>query len=173
MNTDIALFRIFNSLAGQYALTDKFIAILADYGLYIFLALFLFYSWYQSSLVTAGKWRFVLKGLGIGLVSRFITEIIKVLVIRLRPFLDLENVYLLTNASGFALPSGHSTIYFALAFYIWFADRKWGSVFILMATIFSLARVIAGVHYPLDILVGALIGFITSYFYHQLILPKN
>jgi undecaprenyl-diphosphatase len=59
-------------------------------------------------------------------------------------------------------PSDTATFLFTVAASFWLAWRWWGLVFGVFATVTSLARVYLGIHYPSDILVGALIGIGTS-----------
>jgi undecaprenyl-diphosphatase len=42
--------------------------------------------------------------------------------------------------------------------------KKWGIVFFAGAILMGLARIIAGIHWPVDILVGALIGILSAWF---------
>jgi undecaprenyl-diphosphatase len=73
----------------------------------------------------------------------------------------LKNVHQLTAESlNSSFPSGHSTFAFALAFSIFWYDKKSGIIFIILAILVALGRVLVGVHYPLDILFGALLGFL-------------
>jgi undecaprenyl-diphosphatase len=58
-----------------------------------------------------------------------------------------------------SFPSDHAVLFFALAAGLWFAWRRVGSLAMLYAVVvISLPRVYLGLHYPTDILVGALIG---------------
>jgi|SRR3989344_1016641 len=81
---------------------------------------------------------------------------------RPRPFLvyDIEHLFI-ENSSSF--PSGHSLFFFALAGAIYHFNKKWGSFFLFLAFLIGIARIMAGVHYPSDVLVGAFIGFLVSY----------
>ena len=46
---------------------------------------------------------------------------------------------------------------------IYFYNKKWGIVFFVAAILMALARIVAGVHYPLDILGGAAVGILSAY----------
>ena len=82
-----------------------------------------------------------------------------------RPFLRFEGLDPLFFYGGYnSFPSGHATLFASLATAIYLLHRKVGIIFILLAVLISLARVIAGVHFPIDILVGWVLGFTTSYF---------
>ncbi len=93
----------------------------------------------------------------------FISEILKFLFHTSRPFLVLHDVSPLFNQGGYAFPSGHASFFSALAFSIFFLHKKAGYVFMFFALLIGLARIIAGVHFPIDILGGFILGAITSY----------
>jgi undecaprenyl-diphosphatase len=61
-----------------------------------------------------------------------------------------------------SFPSDHATYFFAIAAGLWMISRWWGLLFGVFAAYVSLGRVYEGLHYPSDILVGALIGIATS-----------
>ena len=54
------------------------------------------------------------------------------------------------------------TLFFALATAVWFANRKWGAWYFILATLMGIARIYAGVHWPLDIIGGAAIGIVST-----------
>lgn len=53
-----------------------------------------------------------------------------------------------------SFPSGHAAFYMALALSIYRYHKKAGWVFIALAMLLSVSRIIMGVHYPLDIVAG-------------------
>src|SRR5262249_10157248 len=61
-----------------------------------------------------------------------------------------------------SFPSDYATYLFAIAASLWLISRWWGLFFGLYATLVAVARVYLGIHYPSDVLVGALIGIATS-----------
>ena len=105
----------------------------------------------------------VLHALLAALVAYLITAIIKIIFPTLRPFqVDGLPPLTFTIPSDASFPSGHSAEAFAVAITVWMHDRKVGWVFLSTATIVALARVWANVHYPVDILFGAIIGTIVA-----------
>lgn len=85
-----------------------------------------------------------------------------------RPFLALSEVSALFPETGFAFPSGHATFFSALAFSIFFLHKRAGYVFIAFALFIGLARIMVGVHFPVDILGGFFLGFFVSYVFDYL-----
>lgn len=82
-----------------------------------------------------------------------------------RPFQALSNCYQLIKPSDeFSFPSGHSAAAFVFASQIAFFYPAVAMVVYGWASLVALSRVILGVHYPLDILSGALLGSICSVF---------
>lgn len=70
--------------------------------------------------------------------------------------------------SGFSFPSSHASNHFALGFFMAATlgrKFKWvGPAALLWAFMVSYAQVYVGVHFPLDVTVGAIIGIITGSF---------
>jgi undecaprenyl-diphosphatase len=62
-----------------------------------------------------------------------------------------------------SFPSGHALFFFAAAMAIYRYDKKLGILFFAAASLISLARIFVGVHWPSDILAGALLGILTGW----------
>ena len=94
-------------------------------------------------------------------VGALITNVcLKNLVARTRPYEVVEGLKLLIEPqSDFSFPSGHTcaSIGAALAMYP-FLERKWGIPLVILAVLISLSRLYVGVHYPTDVLGGAVVG---------------
>ncbi len=102
-----------------------------------------------------------------------VADIIKLFFPTLRPFIvnGAPSLTLFPEHNG-AFPSGHSSAAFALAVTIWLHDRKLGWIYILLALIVGTARVLANVHYPVDILGGAVVGILTAFLVERVHLFK-
>ncbi len=92
-----------------------------------------------------------------------ITDLIKNYFPTVRPFIfdGLTPITLITPSDG-AFPSTHTAVGFALAVTILKHDKKVGVLYLIMAGLVGVARIMAHVHYPIDIIVGAVIGTVIS-----------
>lgn len=61
-----------------------------------------------------------------------------------------------------AFPSLHTAVAFAVSFTVYRRLPKFGLALLLLSSGIGVGRVISGVHYPIDILAGAGIGYISS-----------
>ncbi len=106
------------------------------------------------------------------LLSRgFLTEGIRFFYNIQRPFEVWQTTALTPEKVGVwnSFPSGHATFLFALATVLIFHNRKWGIWFFAFALINGIARIVAGVHWPMDIVGGALIGIASALIVHLLL----
>lgn len=163
MTLDIQVFHLLNSLAGQSPYLDGLIVFLASYLAYVLVALLLvlvFFSHYSKR----EKLEILLvAGISSVIAKYGITEIIRFFYHRPRPFSALQDISQLLANDAWSFPSGHATFFFAMAMAICLYNKKWGILFFVGAVVITLGRVIAGVHYPSDILGGALIGIVVAY----------
>lgn len=99
------------------------------------------------------------------LIARFgITELIRLFYSRPRPFEALADMnQLLFREGGGSFPSGHAVFSFAIAAVVGRYYPKTGIAFYAAAVLISISRVVAGVHWPSDILGGAVIGIGTGF----------
>lgn len=84
-----------------------------------------------------------------------------VMIERPRPFRASELVELRSPPpmSQFSLPSGHSSVAFAIAFALAFGSPSLGFAAFFVAGLVAFGRVGVGVHYPSDVLAGVFVGF--------------
>lgn len=111
------------------------------------------------------------------------SRLIKPFIARLRPCNDTslanEIIHRVPCGSGFSFPSAHATNHFAIAvFLICFFYHRWKPILPLglgWAFIISFAQIYVGVHYPVDTLLGALLGTsigLFTFFLFKKIQPK-
>ncbi len=92
-----------------------------------------------------------------------IAFLIKYFFPTLRPFLvDGQPVLTLSVPQDASFPSQHTALAFALAVTIFMHDKRVGWFFLMSALAIGVARVLANVHYPIDIFGGAFLGTIVA-----------
>jgi undecaprenyl-diphosphatase len=77
---------------------------------------------------------------------------------RPRPFESHHVDVLVSGTVGASLPSGHAATAFAGAVVLRGLLGRGGPALFALATVIAVSRVYVGVHYPFDVLVGALLG---------------
>ncbi|ADY28434.1 MULTISPECIES: phosphatase PAP2 family protein [Cellulophaga] len=103
-----------------------------------------------------------------------LTNLTKDFVGRLRPSSDttLSNlIRVVTKAHGFSFFSGHASSSFSLTTIVVLVLRdkyKWVYFAYIWPLLFCMSRIYVGVHYPLDIAVGALVGTVSAYLLYKL-----
>lgn len=91
-----------------------------------------------------------------------------------RPFLQFPDITPLFLYGGYnSFPSGHATLFAGLATAITLIHRNIGIFFIVAALSISITRVIAGIHFPIDILVGWILGASVSIIVYKYFIIKN
>lgn len=105
----------------------------------------------------------VMHALAACLIAWTIAFLIKKFFPTLRPFvLNGKEVEVMLKPLDGAFPSEHTTLAFALAATIFMHDKKIGWVYLIAATAVGVSRVLANVHYPIDIVGGAFLGTIVA-----------
>jgi undecaprenyl-diphosphatase len=74
-----------------------------------------------------------------------------------------EDVRFVVEASGYSMPSIHSGMAFAAAMFLHSMAGRYNSLLWTGALIMAISRVFAGVHYPSDVIAGAILGIVIGY----------
>ncbi len=102
--------------------------------------------------------------IGIG-INGILTISLKEIVSRDRPFVTFSEFTALTSAGSKSFPSGHTSSSFNIATSLSLSFPKWYVIApsVVWASAVGYSRMHLGVHYPSDVLVGALIGSGTAF----------
>jgi 4-amino-4-deoxy-L-arabinose transferase-like glycosyltransferase/membrane-associated phospholipid phosphatase len=97
--------------------------------------------------------------LAVGLTDGLVCNTIKHALGRPRPFLVLPDVHCLIGKGGSgSMPSSHAANWFAATMVGWICYRRTAWFMVPAASVVSFSRIYNGVHYPSDVLAGALLG---------------
>lgn len=124
---------------------------------------------FAKSLIAKGVLIFAIP-VGIAIV---VSESISAIYLRERPFVADSNLTLLVpHAADGGMPSSHVIFMVTLVVSIFFYQRGFASVLAGLTLLTGAARVVAGIHYPSDILVGAALGVLIVYLYRRFVPAK-
>ena len=165
---DKIIFKLIHSLSGHSGIIDWLSIFFAEdsrifMGGLFFLGLVLIYRKYPEKPLYH-----ILVAAMIFLLPVMTSAILREAIMRARPFVILDITPLIEQSIRYSLPSNHTAASFAIAgMYLVFLKKHFKLVLIL-AFLVAIARVHTGVHYPLDVTVGAIIGILPGLgFYYQ------
>ena len=150
-----------NSGAGKIAALDVLVEwLVSDYLVTAVLGLGLVAIWFGSAMSPARMERQigVLTSLGAVGIANAAVLTINSYYFRDRPFAALDVTLLFYEPTDSSMPSNSAAAFFGLAAAVWGFDRRAGAILLAVAGLHAFLRVYAGVHYPSDIAVGAVIG---------------
>jgi len=177
VDTNTALFFQIYNLSQKNPILDALMIFGADFLIFAVYFLVLFFAVFGKS---KDRKAFILSMLGLGM-ALILTQIIRIFIYEDRPFVTFSIIPLISinpwiifssfslggvNPSSF--PSVHTVIISVVTFsYIYFKS-KLASLLVFSLFWIGLSRIFVGVHYPLDILGGILVGFLSVFIVLQL-----
>jgi undecaprenyl-diphosphatase len=160
---DTWLFQRVNGLVGAWPLLDRFMAMIVnEYFITVTLSLVLVLLWFVGG-SPAGRMvnqQAVLLAFVAQAIANGIVKLNNGLYFRPRPFADMRVNMLFYEPTDSSLPSNPAAVGFAFATAVWMVNRRAGALLYVFAALFAVSRVYCGVHYPLDIVAGAMVGVI-------------
>ncbi|MFQ5811599.1 MAG: undecaprenyl-diphosphatase [Anaerolineae bacterium] len=166
MAFDFQLFQLINNLAGHNALLDGLVRLLVnEYFLTTAMSLILVIFWFegQDQDRRERNQRAILQAIIALFIANVILKLCNLIYFRPRPFVDHEVNLLFYHPTDSSFPSNPATVGFSVATAIWLYNRRLGALLLVLATLFGLARIYCGVHYPADVIAGALLGALSAY----------
>jgi len=168
---DRKIFYLVN-VSGSNRFCDTLFVFMREANLWVPLYLFLL----VFALVNFGKrgslW-FLFFAATAGVCDLIASHLIKEHIFRLRPCQNPELADTMNSLAHYcpqssSFVSAHATTHFGLAFFVVLTLKKyttsWIRLFFVWAALISIAQVYVGVHYPFDVLCGALLGSGLGYF---------
>jgi undecaprenyl-diphosphatase len=171
---DEKVFLWINSLVGRFTPFDRVMEwVVSDYLIPVSLALALVGLWFVGRDEIERKKHQIgvfvaLSSMGFSSLTVFV---INSLYTRPRPFDGLadEDISLLFyRPTDSSFPANPAAASFGIAIAVWCVNRRLGSVLLVGAGLYGFARVYAGVHYPLDVIIGAMIAVVVTYLVFKL-----
>ena len=165
-NIDEEIVLWLNQWAGRSGALDSAEKLIAgDYFILVSLSLCLLAAWFWGKDIQRrdARQRAVLIAMASLGFASLVVLIVNEYYFRPRPFVEHELTVLLYRPTDSSFPAHPAAVAFAIAASMWQANRKLGAFFYGLAILWGLSRVFAGVFYPSDIVVGALIGIVMSY----------
>ena len=166
MSLDLQLFRLINNLAGHNALLDGLMRLLVnEYFVTTTMSLILVIFWFegQDRDQRERNQRAILRGIIALFIANIILKLCNQNYVRPRPFVDHEVNLLFYQPWDSSFPSNPATVGFSVATAMWLYNRRLGTSLLVLATLFGLSRIYCGVHYPSDVVAGALLGALSAY----------
>lgn len=162
VNIDITLFYFFNGTLSN-SFFDKLMPFITNHNHWILLYTFVVVSllWKGGK---KGRICVLLLFITIALSDQISSSLIKEAVGRIRPCHFLDDVNLLVPCGGGkSFPSSHAVNNFSAALVLSFFYREYKWIFFSIAALMAFSRVYVGVHYPFDVIVGAIIGLLIAF----------
>jgi len=158
---DTWLFRLINGYTGTLPPLDRFMAAMVnEYFIPVTLSLIVFALWFVGG-SAAGRLpnqkATIYAVLGV-MTTNGLVALSNAFYFRPRPFATLPVNMLFYEPTDSSMPSNPTAVGFAFATAVWMTNRRAGALLYVLAALFAISRVYAGVHFPLDILGGAVVG---------------
>lgn len=160
---DYSVEKLINGAAGSNPPLDDLMKFVAGGAEVIFLALVA--AWFVVGLVRRqyiDREGSVAAVLAAG-AALLVNQVIALFWARPRPFVAHPSVHvLLSRSTDPSFPSDHAAAAFAIATVALFVRPRLGTAALVLAALVAYARVYVGLHYPGDVLAGALVGIVVG-----------
>lgn len=159
LDLNLIVFQKINNLAGQNLWLDRVGIFFSDYLAYVICAILLLVFILNRGKLS--RFMVLVSVISLAFARGVVTEVIRYFYHHLRPFAVMP-VHQLVGESGYSFPSGHAAFFFALSMAVYLYNKKLGVLFFIGSVIMGLARIYVGVHWPADILGGAIVGVLSA-----------
>jgi undecaprenyl-diphosphatase len=161
---DYHWFQLINQLVNTLSFLNPIMRLFASNAEYVFYIGVVFY-WFMRQDVMR---RMVVESIISACAALIFSGLIGHFIYRDRPFVTHTVLQLIAHPANASFPSDHAIGAFVIATSIWIFRRKEGVFWLSLAACIAFSRVWTGVHYPSDVLAGAVIGVAAAVAVHQL-----
>lgn len=157
------IFNILFNFANKNKFTKRTVVLLTKFTCDLFFIMYLIGILYL--LINFNKYGFfvLFQYLFIPFISFFTARLLRKNINAKRPFEKTNIKSLVYHKGGNSFPSNHSTSAMVLAIALGYIFPFFMFLFVFLAIITGILRIMAGLHYPIDVIAGLLIGFLFGY----------
>ena len=168
---DENVFLWLNGYVGKAPAFDAVIElVVSDYLVPVALALTLLGLWFAGDTTSRSRYQYgIIAAVFAVALSNGSIEILNNFVFRDRPFVDHEVSLLFYEPTDSSFPANAAALAFGVSTAVWSFNRRVGNALLAVSTLYAFSRVYAGVHYPLDVIAGGLIGIIAAAVAHAMV----
>lgn len=172
MKIDLTLLFFINKTISNPIFDKLFVLITVQENWYIVYAILIYFLLFKFH--WRGRAILITLVLTVTVADQLSSHLIKELVERIRPCHDIPDIRLLVPCgAGKSFPSSHAVNNFASAIVLGSFFKDYKTHFLVIASLIAISRVYVGVHYPSDVIAGAilgtLIGLLFVYIYQKTI----
>ncbi|MBT2215715.1 undecaprenyl-diphosphatase [Virgibacillus dakarensis] len=156
---NVTIFRMINDLGKQFTSLSPVMTFIAEYMVF-FLALGVILYWFNR---TRQNRMMVISAVVAFVIAELLAEIAAMLHSNNQPFAELSNVnQLIKHAVDNSFPSDHTILFFSFCMTFLLFKKRLRYFWIGLAICVGLSRIWVGVHYPGDVVAGAILGIFAS-----------
>lgn len=160
---DYRLYHAINTFVGHHAWLGRAAGAFESWSIPLF-AVATCLLWLLARPNSSSRWKqATIAALGSAALALLANQLLARVWERPRPYTShLDALVFAARSHDPSFPSDHTAAAFAIAIAIFLYQRRAGTGFLAAAVFVAVGRVVAGLHYPLDITVGALVGALSA-----------